>query len=79
MEKDKNEMKTVPTVCPRCGSLYVLQVPEDEWANYERGMLIQRALRSLSAEDRERLITGICPGCWRDMFPDISEYHGETR
>ena len=40
-------------------------------------MLIQDAFPELSKEDRERLITGICPKCWKELFGDEDEEDDE--
>lgn len=43
-------------------------VPADEMFTYNQGELIQNAMPSVSAEDREWLMTGITPDCWGSMF-----------
>ena len=37
---------------------------------WQRGTLIQNAFPDMSADDRERLITGICPSCRKKLFKD---------
>ncbi len=46
----------------------VTQAELDDWAS---GELIQNAMPSLSADDREFLMTGATPEEWDEMFPDI--------
>jgi len=43
----------------------VTQAQLNAWQN---GMLIQRAMPNLSADDREFLMTGITPESWADTF-----------
>jgi hypothetical protein len=50
-----------------------ITVPAAEWAALEAGELIQVAMPSASADDREFLITGATPEDWTSMFPDESE------
>ena len=66
---------TVTTVCPMCGDVKFFNLPADEFKTWQDGELIQRALPDLDANDRERLISGICPTCWDKMFsfPDDEE------
>lgn len=58
----------VVTVCPVCGEETVLLVPCDGYYAWLGGECIQNALPSLTADEREMLISGICPECWGKMF-----------
>ena len=60
----------VETQCPICGETKALYVPLDGYLKWEQGTLIQDAMPTLSANDRERLITGICPDCWDNVLGD---------
>lgn len=57
-------MLAIKTKCPCCKSEKTLQVPKSGYDAWQRGALIQRALPTLSAAQREQLITGICDPCW---------------
>ena len=46
----------------------VTQAELDDW---DSGTLIQDAMPTLSADDREFLMTGATPEEWDEMFPDI--------
>jgi hypothetical protein len=46
-----------------------LEVTAEEVQAYRNGAFIQDAFRSLSADDRERLLTGYCTPCWDKLFP----------
>jgi len=64
----------VTTKCPLCKKEEVLQVPQsgyDSWMN--GGVLIQRAMPSLTPTQREQLITGICGPCWDNTFKEEEE------
>lgn len=57
--------KLIPTQCPICGDTKDISVPLGQyikWAVHDEP--IQYAMPQLSHDDRERLITGICPTCW---------------
>ena len=61
---------TIFTVCPFCGKeneINVNMIDYWEWEN--EGKLAQQAFPYLSANEREALISGICPSCWDKMFP----------
>lgn len=47
-----------------CGEVIKVEVPLAEVRAYEKGALIQDAMPSLSASDREFLISGICGVCF---------------
>lgn len=54
--------------CPFCGKVNSVMVVADDYAAYLEGMLIQDAFPYLSADERELIMTGICPACWNDMW-----------
>ena len=54
--------------CPICGDTKEIEVVKKDFIAWDNGALIQRAFPYLSANDRERLSTGICPKCWDEMF-----------
>lgn len=57
----------ISTKCPFCGATNTVRVNQDEYDNWNSGMLIQNAMPDMSVADRELLITGICSEC----FPDL--------
>lgn len=62
-------MFTIFTSCPICGKATFISVKMEDYINWtENDYLIQDAFPYLSAEERECLITGICPTCWEKMF-----------
>lgn len=52
------------TRCPFCKDIKYVTVSEPEYQKWQSGVLIQRAFPLLSQDDRERLLTGICPPCY---------------
>lgn len=56
--------------CVMTGIDYTVRVPKDELFAYRQGKLAQDAFKSLSANDREFLISGVSPEAWGDMFPE---------
>ena len=67
-------MMTVYTTCPFCGTINEISVDADGYFNWKyNGELVQNALPELSADEREMLISGICPKCWDNMFPEEEE------
>lgn len=67
----KNEV--IYCECPLCGLRQGISVPADEWEAYCNGELAQNALVSLSVEDRETIISGLCPTCQEDVFGEENE------
>lgn len=55
-------------VCPFCGVEHFVFVPVEEFAEYEAGALAQNAFKSLSATEREQIISHICPECQEKVF-----------
>lgn len=52
---------------------YTVKVPAQELYNYRQRQYIQTALKSVSAEDREFLMTGYSPEGWKQVFYDEEE------
>jgi hypothetical protein len=75
----------VVTTCPFCGKSYGIEVNEIDYLDWEDGKMAQDAFPYLSADEREMLISGICPTCWDKYFgsdeepdPDYVDIHGNT-
>lgn len=65
---------TVICHCPFCGERNIVTVKAEDYYRWkDEGELIQNAFPYLSADDRERIKTGICPACWEKMFPSEDE------
>lgn len=58
----------VVTQCPFCGKGNFIDVNEADYDDWDDGMNVAVAFPYLSANEREMLITGICPPCWNKMF-----------
>ena len=54
--------------CPFCNTPRTKEFDEEQYRKYEAGTRIQDAMPNVSANDREFLITGICPKCWNSTF-----------
>ena len=62
-------MEKIYTKCPICGDEHCFEVTEEQFKKYQSGEdYIQNIFPELSADEREMLITGICPSCWNKMF-----------
>lgn len=61
---------TVERQCPLCGKITAIEVNFEEFAAWKGGALIQDAMPHMSVDDREILMTGICPQCWDSQFGD---------
>ena len=59
---------SVVTRCPICGHGNEVEVNEMDYLDWQDGVLAQVAFPYLSANEREALISGICPTCWENMF-----------
>ena len=66
-------MITLTTTCPFCGQTHEVLVYEDDFFAWQGGKCAQDAFPYLSTDDREMLISGICPKCWDSMFDEEEE------
>ena len=67
MKENKKEVCVV-TRCPFCGRGNEVEVNENDYWDWQDGELVQVAFPYLSANEREMLISGICPTCWEKTF-----------
>jgi hypothetical protein len=65
-----NGVVTGEVTCCICDRTFTLNIPEKEWLAWQNGELIQRAMPSVSDDDRELLITATCGACFEGMFED---------
>ena len=62
-------MFVINTTCPFCGKTTPVQIRRAaDYHAWQNGALAQDAFPYLSADEREMLISGICPTCWDNMF-----------
>ena len=59
--------------CPECQGHVDIRLNRRGIAAYNGGAMIQAAFPELSADIRERLISGMCGPCFDKMFPDDEE------
>ena len=58
----------VKCTCLFCGRLNNVKAPVSGLRAWENGELIQKALPTLSLDERELLKTGICSKCWKERL-----------
>ena len=56
------------TFCPICHEEHIIHVEVEDYLAWTDGATAQVAFPYLSADEREMLISGICPTCWASMF-----------
>ena len=59
--------------CPFCGHVSELFVNAAGYRRWQAGELIQTALPTLNADERECLISGLCTLCQKDFFDEDDE------
>lgn len=61
-------MIDIITTCPICHKEHIISVKSEDYLEWCHGVHAQDAFPYLSADEREMLISGICPTCWASMF-----------
>jgi hypothetical protein len=57
--------------CPVCGERVIIKVDEAAYKRWKQGELIQRCFPDWTADQRERLVTGLHGECWKKYLgPD---------
>ena len=72
MKENLHEVCVV-TYCPFCGKAHEIEVNEIDYLDWQDGEFAQNAFPYLDANEREMLISGICPDCWDKMFGQEEE------
>lgn len=70
----------ITIVCPFCGKEHSVEVSERAFYEWQSGALIQSVMPTLSATEREQLISRICPACQDSLFgedPEEDEDEGD--
>jgi hypothetical protein len=62
------EVCIIRSVCPCCGELNHIHALQSEFDAWEAGARVQDAFPTMSATDRESLISGLCPDCQAIFF-----------
>jgi len=75
--KINNHEVTVITRCPFCGRANEVEVNEMDYLDWQDSVLVQDAFPYLDANEREMLISGICPTCWARTFGGEGDDHCE--
>ena len=65
------EVSTPP--CLGCGTHATFTMTKEQFDQYQAGEHVQRIFPDWSEDDREMLISGTCPTCWEDIFPEEDE------
>ena len=63
----------IERICPHCHKLQTIEVNEIQYSDWMAGKNIQKAFPDLTADQREILMSGICPECWDEIFQDEDE------
>lgn len=72
MKKNLHEVCVI-TRCPFCGRANEIEVNEIDYFDWDDGVKAQDAFPYLSDNEREMLISGICPTCWDSWVSTIKE------
>lgn len=69
-----NNNLQVQITCNCCGKEFLIPCNKEDFEDYVNGnKLIQEAFPYMPAELRELFVSGICPKCWNNIFPEDEE------
>jgi hypothetical protein len=60
----------IERTCSECHQQKPIHCTAEQFAAFEAGELIQRAMPNVSEDERELLISGICGSCFDKLFKD---------
>lgn len=66
----KQDEFEIETTCVICKVAKVVVVPKEGYKAWIHGTSIQKAMPTVSTEDRELLISNICGNCFDNLFSD---------
>ncbi len=56
--------------CRRCKEVKPISCTSQQLYRWNQGELVQRAMPTVPADERELLISGYCGACWKAIFGD---------
>ena len=69
--EDQTRIGVVEVTCIVCGSQHIVKVPKIGYMLWKtRGISIQNAMPQLSDDERELLLSNICPRCFDAAFSE---------
>lgn len=76
---ENNEISTLTIICWICNKEYSFNVSTEQLRRYIESprILIQRAFPTLSAENRELIISRTCNNCFKELIPEDEEESNE--
>lgn len=66
--KTNRKETCISITCPVCGEKHLIFANVEDFLSWDEGALVQDAFPYLSPNEREMLISGICPDCWDRLF-----------
>jgi hypothetical protein len=64
---ESNQVK-ITLNCFKCKELQTVIAPINNYLEWQAGKYIQDAMPMLNVDQREMLLSGICPSCWDKLF-----------
>jgi len=59
--------------CLGCGASATFVMTEEQFFRYQSGEPVQHVFPNWSDDDREMLVSGTCPTCFEETFPEEEE------
>jgi hypothetical protein len=70
--EDQGQFSCVLTIrCFKCNGVNTLSVPKSGIDKYKQGAHIQEAFPELSSDEREMMLSGLCPACFAELFGEM--------
>ena len=72
----KKRSHIVQIECVHCGKSIVTAVAREDWNEYyspDNTRYIRDVFPYLSDEEREMMLSNICPECWEDLFAEFED------
>ncbi len=66
-----SKIVTFDKICLHCNQVTTFNILKTEWNRWQvKGEFIQDVFPHLSISERETMISGTHPKCWKEMFPE---------
>lgn len=63
----------VEAVCEVCSKTQVVRAETEGYMNWRKGVVIQKALPTLTDDERELLLSGLCSKCFKHKAEELNE------
>ena len=76
-EDVSDDRMVIVRTCPICNIKHFINVSKEAYDSWKKGTVIQKAFPELDEDQREWIISGLCPKCFDDVMVRVEEEYND--